>query len=240
MMFYFHFDDGRETFPSDLGLEFADLEQAYLEVCAAIPAMARDLLIRRQDPLAASFAIADAGGRTLMTVPFTDVLSPSEWRPTKTRRRPHGGPRSARTRDELALSSFRRMFGSVHAGCVLMTPDMHIVEMNDFGARHSHVDAEAIRGQSIFDVFAGLHGQPKTDFDQFMSLAQAGIGSEVIDLPYLVLDAEGQTANGWWNARTWPIFDDDGRIIGFVEWAEPHTAATQGGKTVVRLSRSKS
>lgn len=237
--FYFHFHDGRRLFPNDLGVEYADLEQAFLGACAAIPGMAGDLLVKRQDPLAASYTIADGKGRVLMTVPFQEVLSPSDWRLAKARRRPHGGPRSARTRDEMALASFRRMFSAANAGCVLMTPEMHIVEMNEFGARHSHVDAEAIRGQSIYGIFADLHGEPKANFDRFMSLAQAGAASQVTNLPYLVLDEEGRTTNGFWNARTWPIFDDDDRLLGFVEWAEPHTKPTWGGKTKVEITQRR-
>ena len=234
--FYIHFSDGKRTFPSDLSVEFADLEQAYLEVCAGIPEMAHDLLIKRQDPMAAFYTIADDQGRTLMTVPFTEILKPSEWRLAKARRRPHGMPRSTATRDALALASFRRMFGAVNAGCVLLTPEMHIVEMNAFGARHGHVDAEAIRGQSIYDIFAQMQGEPKANFDKFISLAQAGAASQLIDLPYLVRDEKGRTVNGWWNARMWPIFDDDNQLLGFVDWAEPYTAPTQGGRTKVRLA----
>ncbi|AWN46403.1 hypothetical protein DK419_08805 [Methylobacterium terrae] len=234
--YYLVFSDIHEAAPSD-PIEFADLHHAYLAVCASIPGIAQELLIERKDPLAASCVIADDKGRNLMTVPFTDVLSPSEWRPTKARRRPHGWPRSARSRDDLALASFRRMFGPVDAGCVLMTPEMHIVEMNRFGARHSHVDPEAIRGRSIYGIFADLHGAPKANFTKFMSLAQAGAASQITDLPYLVLDAEGQTTNGWWNARTWPIFDDDENLLGFVEWAEPFTAPTRGGRTKVTVAQ---
>ncbi|WP_237481234.1 DUF6894 family protein [Lichenibacterium dinghuense] len=238
-IFFCHFSDGQRWLDDDLGLDFPDLEHAYLEVCTAIPRMAQDLLIKRLDPLAASYRIADAAGRVLMEVPFTDVLLPSQWRLAKARRRPHEGPRSKRARDDMALKSFRRMFDTVNAGCVLMTPEMHVVEMNEFGARHSHVDAEAIRGVSIFDIFADLRGEPKVNFGRFMSLAQAGVMSEVVDLPYLVQDGDGQTTNGWWNAKTWPIFDDDDHLLGFVEWAEPHTASTRGGITRVSVSRSK-
>lgn len=234
--FFVHFNDGRQTFPSELGLEFDSLEQAYLSAHASIPDMARDLLIKRQDPFVASFIIADTKGRYLMTVPFTEVLSPAEWRLAQARRRPHGGPRSTSARDDLALTNFRRMFSSVNAGCVLMTPEMQVVEMNAFGARHSHVDAEAIRGVPIFDIFHDLRGEPKSNFDAFMSLAQAGVASEVIDLPYLVQDADGHTTNGWWTAKTWPIFDDDRNLIGFVEWAEPSVEPLAGGKTRVRVS----
>lgn len=235
--FYFHFNDGKETFPSELGLDRRDLEQAYMDACAAVPDMARELLLKRQNPLEASFIIADAQGRKLMTIPFTEVLPPSEWRREKARVRPYGGPRSNSVRDDLALTSFRRMFEAANAGCVLLTPEMTIVEMNEFGARHSNVDADAIRGVSIFDIF-DLHGEPKTNFYKFMSLAQSGVVSEVVDLPYLVQDAHGQTVNGWWNARTWQIFDDDKHLLGFVEWAEPFTAPTRGGKTRLLVGRS--
>lgn len=234
-LFHFHYDDGRRSYEDTVGLEFENLEEAYLDICASIPETARDLLIERRDPLSPSYRIADAHGRTLMTVPFTDILAPSEWRIAKARRRPHGSPRSTKARDDLALTSFRRMFGGANAGCVLLTPEMHVAEMNAFGARHSHVDADAIRGASIFEIFSELRGQPKNDFDAFMSLAQAGVVSEVTDLPYLVLDADGQTANGFWKARTWPVFDDDSNLLGFVEWAEPNTSPSFGGKTRVRI-----
>lgn len=69
-----------------------------------------------------------------MTVPFTDALPPSEWALATARRRPHGWPRSSRARDDLALSSFRRMFGPVNAGCVLLTSDMHVTDMDGLGA----------------------------------------------------------------------------------------------------------
>lgn len=64
--------------------------------------------------------------------------------------------------------------------------------------------------------------------------------SEVIDLPYLVLDEAGQTANGWWNARIWPIFDDDDRLLGLVEWAEPFTRPTAQAGTLVRIAPGSS
>lgn len=225
--------------PEDIGIAFPSLDDAYLEICRIIPDTARDLLIEGRDPLAASYIICDAKGRQLMEVPFDDVLSPREWRLRHARRRPYGGARSERARDDLALSSFRRIFDSVNVGCVLMTPELQVREMNAFGARHSHVDPEAIRDTSILDIF-DLTGAPKADFTRFMLLAQAGAVSEVIDLPYLVLDEAGQTANGWWNARIWPIFDDDDRLLGLVEWAEPFTRPTAQAGTLVRIAPGSS
>lgn len=222
--------------PDDLGIEYPNLEAAYLDVCHIIPDTARDILIDGRDPMAAAYLICDAAGRQLLEVPFEDVLSPREWRLRRARRRPHGGPRSVGVRDDLALSSFRRMFAGVNVGCVLMTPELQVREMNAFGAAHSHVDPDAIRDTSILDIFEGLKDAPKAHFTRFMMLAQAGSVSEVVDLPYLVLDDQGQTAHGWWNARTWPIFDDDDNMLGLVEWAEPFTRPTGTRGTLVRIA----
>ena len=217
--------------PGDLGIEFRDLHHAYLEVCRSIPDTAREMLIEGSDPMACVYIICDAQARSLIEVPFADVLSPREWRIRRAGRPPHAGPRSRRVRDHLALSGFRRMFSALNVGCVLMTPELEVVEMNEFGARHSHVDPEAIRGMSILDVF-DLSGEPKRDFARFMALAQQGAVSEIIDMPYLVLDQDGATVDGWWSARTWPIFDDDDHVLGLVEWAEPSTRPSNAGVTL--------
>ena len=37
--------------PDEMGMECADLHQSYLQVCAAIPDIARDLLIAGEDPM---------------------------------------------------------------------------------------------------------------------------------------------------------------------------------------------
>lgn len=222
--------------PDDLGMEFPDLHHAYLAVYKAIPDEAREMLVAGQDPMVCAYIICDDKGRRLLEVRFDEILSPAEWRIRRARPGPHAGVRSERARDDLALSNFRRMFAAVNVGCVLMTPELQVVEMNEFGAAHSHVDPEAIRGTSILDIFVDLKGTPKQHFTQFMSLARAGATSEVIDLPYYVLDEAGQTANGWWNARTWPIFDDDDHLLGLVEWAEPFTRPTTGGTTLVRIA----
>lgn len=68
-----------------------------------------------------------------------------------------------------------------------------------------------------------------------MSVAQAGFVSEVIDLPHLVLDAAGQTSNGCWNARTWPIFDDDSHLLGFVDGQSHIQLPRSGAPRVLEL-----
>ena len=76
-----------------------------------------------------------------------------------------------------------------------MTPELQVVEMNEFGARHSHVDQEALRDTSILSIF-DLTGKPKEDFTKFVTLAQAGAVSEIVNMPYLMLDEVGATVNG--------------------------------------------
>lgn len=226
---------GKVIEPDDIGFEARDLHHAYLEAVRSIPDMARELLIAGTDPMTCGFRLCDEKGRGLLEVPFEEILRPSEWRMRRALQGPHSGVRSVRVRDDLALTSFRRMFASVNVGCVLLTPELQVREINEFGARHSHVDPDAIRDTSILDVF-DLSGEPKRDFAKFWSLSQHGVVSELIDMPYLVLDETGETADGWWNARVWPIFDDDDHLIGLVEWAEPFTAPTAAGRTVVRIS----
>lgn len=227
------------TETDDTGLDLPDLHHAYLEAHRAIPDIAREMLIEGRDPLECVFIIADRKGRRLMEVPFEEILPPSEWRMRKALRGPLTGVRSAPVRDALAGAAFQRIFASVDVGCVLLTPDLQVKEINEFGARHSHVDREAIRDTSILDAF-NLDGKPKEDFAKFWALSQYGVVSELIDMPYLVLDDEGRTANGWWRARTWPLFDDNDHLIGHVEWAEPFKSPTAGAGTLVRISPGSS
>ena len=74
MHYYFHLRIGETLSPDELGLELPDLETAYLEAFQAAQEMWAELLAERSDPLVRAFEIADADGRTLLTVPFSEVL----------------------------------------------------------------------------------------------------------------------------------------------------------------------
>ncbi len=222
--------------PDDIGVDFRDLHHAYLEACKAIPDLARDMLVEGQDPLACSLLICDEADRQLIEVLFSEVLSPAKWRLPHPAKVSHGLTRSSLDRDNAALSGFRRTFADANVGCVLLTPDLRVVEMNQFGARHGHVDSEVIRGSSILDIF-DLSETSKPHYERFMRFAQIGLFSEISDLPYLMLNDEGETIKGWWSARTWPIYDDDQRLAGIAEWAEPSATPLNHGSTEVRLAR---
>lgn len=77
-VFYAHLRTATDTRRDEIGIEFVDLDAAYLDVCKAIPDSARDLLREGKDPMACAYAIHDEAGRLLMDVPFTDVLSSGE------------------------------------------------------------------------------------------------------------------------------------------------------------------
>ena len=56
------------------GVEFADIEAAYLEAFQTASEMWVEAIRRRRDPSHQRFEITDRCGRLLMTVPFTEVI----------------------------------------------------------------------------------------------------------------------------------------------------------------------
>ncbi len=86
--FHLHALSGIEF--DDTGLEFPNLETAYLEAYRSIPGMAADLMRSGVNPLAYAFEITDAAGRMLIEVPFSEALRDGR-RPQRPKRprRPH-------------------------------------------------------------------------------------------------------------------------------------------------------
>ncbi|MDP4026756.1 hypothetical protein Q8W71_29555 [Methylobacterium sp. NEAU 140] len=72
--FHFHLltPDGLER--DEDGLAFADLDAAYLQAYATIPALARELLKVGRDPLGCAFVIVDEAERRLLEVPFRERI----------------------------------------------------------------------------------------------------------------------------------------------------------------------
>jgi hypothetical protein len=88
--FHLHAPNGVEF--DDTGLEFQDLETAYLEACHTIPEIAADLVREGLSPMLHAFEIVDAAGQVLMEVPFGERLKDGQ-RPRRPRR-----PRCPRSR----------------------------------------------------------------------------------------------------------------------------------------------
>ncbi|RVT90505.1 hypothetical protein EOD43_19850 [Sphingomonas crocodyli] len=215
-----------------IGIVFPDLHRAYIETCRSIPETARDLLIDGADPMVCAYLICDDKGRQLMEVPFADVLSTAEIRVS----RGAGGTRPTHqrepARDEAALISFRQIFARANAGCILLTPELVVKDINEYGRLHSHTDLEAVRDVYVLDAF-DLAGPLKTILAKFWTLPQCGGTAQLVDMPYCVLDAAGNAINGWWSARAWPLVGDDGSVIGLAAWGEPSVTPRAGGKTAV-------
>ncbi|MCK1383763.1 hypothetical protein [Bradyrhizobium sp. 21] len=78
--FFFNFSiDGCLEF-DELGTEFNSIEEAYLEACRTALDMSFEKLRERADPTGDSVEIFDAQRRTLMHLPFSDMLSPKPLR----------------------------------------------------------------------------------------------------------------------------------------------------------------
>lgn len=96
-LFFFHLRTPSGTDQDDLGIEFPSLECAYLEAYRAIPDLVAELLREGSDPLIPIFVIADAGGTTLMELPFAEAV--------------RGRPRRPRSREQRS----RRLSGEINA-----------------------------------------------------------------------------------------------------------------------------
>jgi hypothetical protein len=60
--------------PDHEGADFESLDHAYLEAFNGARELWSELLLMREDPRTFAIDIADADGRTVMTVPFSEVL----------------------------------------------------------------------------------------------------------------------------------------------------------------------
>ena len=72
--FFFDFREGNSLSPDDQGIEFASLEEAYLEAFRAAQEIAAERLLERRDPFDCAFTITDAAGQELIVLPFKEIL----------------------------------------------------------------------------------------------------------------------------------------------------------------------
>jgi hypothetical protein len=86
-LFYFDFQFGETIEADDVGTEFPTLQDAYLDACRSALEMSLERLRTRHDPNVDSVEILDAQRRSLMQVPFSDVLRPKPLRSSALRDR---------------------------------------------------------------------------------------------------------------------------------------------------------
>jgi hypothetical protein len=72
--YHFNFRDGDTLDVDDVGIEFENVEEAYLAAYHAIGEMLPERISARRDPLDCAFEITDHRGAALITVPFSEVL----------------------------------------------------------------------------------------------------------------------------------------------------------------------
>ena len=73
--YYFNFRNERGLMPDPNGIEFENVEEAYLEAFAGAQEIWAEMLKERKDPRICSFEIADAAGILLIELPFAEILN---------------------------------------------------------------------------------------------------------------------------------------------------------------------
>lgn len=72
--YFFDFRQAGVRVPDTEGLEFRDVEEAYLEAFRAAQEMWSELLKERRDPRRCSFEVRNAAGEILFLFPFQEVV----------------------------------------------------------------------------------------------------------------------------------------------------------------------
>ena len=76
-LYFFHLAAPDDYSRDDIGVEYPNIEAAYLGAHEAALEIGTDLLRRQTDPNRHSFEITDEAGQTLFEFPFTEVMQPS-------------------------------------------------------------------------------------------------------------------------------------------------------------------
>ena len=126
-----------------LGLECADVHDAYLEACRAIPDLAADFIARGRDPADLMIEIAPQDGPVVMEVPFDEVLNLRSGRSSRLIL-----PRSRRA-TVAAAQKYRTAFTDAPFGVVIVTPDLEHVSVNRAVTEITGETDETTQGLSV-------------------------------------------------------------------------------------------
>src|SRR4051812_23620312 len=113
--YFFHYRDGSQWTMDDVGVEFSNVEAAYLAAYDAAVEMWPELLRARHDPRQCIFEINDEMGKTMFTLPFSEILdSCREQVPGHVPTRTFRAVLSARARLHHSIVDFRRELRCTH------------------------------------------------------------------------------------------------------------------------------
>jgi hypothetical protein len=73
--FFFNFRNATTFSPDEEGLELPDLDAAYLEAFEAAKEMWGEAILQMRNPGRQQFEISDVDGKTLLIVPFKEVIN---------------------------------------------------------------------------------------------------------------------------------------------------------------------
>jgi hypothetical protein len=76
--FFFHFTSPDQAGRDDVGIVFPSLEAAYLDAYKAVAEISFEKFRAHDDPTNDGVEIADEDGRTLMHIPFSEILRPHQ------------------------------------------------------------------------------------------------------------------------------------------------------------------
>lgn len=225
--FYFHLHGPAGCERDDLGVMCEGAEAAYLHACRAIPDLAADLLRERRNPMHCAFEITDANGRTILDVPFAEVLKEPASRGEIRTRIP--AARSAGASRHIAEKAYRSVFAYAPHAYLILSTDLRIVGANPSYTSATDSEEDALAGRFIFDAFPDNPETPEADGVKMLAAsldrALARGKRDVMRLQrYDVRGRDGRWYERWWRPMNWPVHDDEGATVALVHHAVDVTA----------------
>jgi PAS domain S-box-containing protein len=210
MRYFFHFMVGDSRLDDDLGLDCASPDEARAEaVCAAREVIAD--LLRRNEPVPADGAveITDDRGRIVESLDLAETAF-------------SGVP----------ASRYRRIFENAAQACLLLAPDLTIVEANRAYLRATMVDPAGIARRPLFEVFPDNPADPDADGVRNLSASLEKVLREKVRDVMPVQRYDIRRPDGTWEVRYWkpsnvPILDRDGEVEFIVHSAEDVTLSVR-------------
>ena len=208
MRYFFHFMAGSVRLDDDLGIGYDHPASARRDAVRAAREMVADML-RRAEPVPAdgSIEITDERGRLVDCIALTEAAF-----------------------GVVTDSRFRRVFHSLPQACLLLAPNLAIVEANRAFLKAAMTEAARIVGRPLFDAFPGNPGNRTADGARNLAASLDAVlrGKAEDAMPVQAFDI--RRPDGAWETRYWkptniPILDADGEVELIVHQVEDLTGA---------------